>query len=120
MEAGKVFLHFVVVRRLGKGGMGDVYLAEDQKLGRKVALKFLPQEFVQNEDRLRRFEQEARAASALNHPNILTIFEIGEADGYHFIASEYIEGETLRDRIARDGTLQSSKRSILQFKSQRR
>jgi serine/threonine protein kinase len=103
MEAGKVFLHFVVLRRVGKGGMGDVYLAEDQKLGRKVALKFLPPEFVQNEDRLRRFEQEARAASALNHPNILTIFEIGEADGHHFIASEFIEGETLRDRIARAG-----------------
>jgi eukaryotic-like serine/threonine-protein kinase len=105
MEAGKVFLHFVVVSRLGKGGMGDVYLAEDQKLGRKVALKFLPQEFVQHEDRLRRFAQEARAASALNHPNILTIFEIGEAEGHHFIASEFIEGETLRDRIARDGAL---------------
>ncbi|MGH9857492.1 MAG: serine/threonine protein kinase, partial [Acidobacteriota bacterium] len=105
MEAGKTFLHFVVVRSVGKGGMGDVYLAEDQKLGRKVALKFLPQEFVQHEDRLRRFSQEARAASALNHPNILTIFEIGEADGHHFIASEFIEGETLHDRIAQDGAL---------------
>lgn len=105
MEAGKVFLHFVVVSRLGKGGMGDVYLAEDRKLGRKVALKFLPAEFVRNEDRLRRFELEARAASALNHPNILTIFEIGEADGHHFIASEFIEGETLRDRLARAGAL---------------
>jgi eukaryotic-like serine/threonine-protein kinase len=105
MESGKVFLHFVVVNRIGKGGMGDVYLAEDKKLGRKVALKFLPQEFVQHEDRLRRFEQEARAASALNHPNILTIFEIGEAEGHHFIASEFIEGETLRDRIAHGGAL---------------
>ena len=105
MEVGKAFLHFVVVRQLGKGGMGDVYLAEDQKLGRKVALKFLPPEFIQSEDRLRRFELEARAASALNHPNILTIFEIGVADGHHFIASEFIEGETLRDRIARLGAL---------------
>lgn len=107
MEAGKAFLHFVVTSRLGKGGMGEVYLAEDQKLGRKVALKFLPREFVQHEDRLRRFEQEARAASALNHPNILTIFEIGVAEGHHFIASEFIEGETLRDRIAREGALPS-------------
>jgi aminoglycoside phosphotransferase (APT) family kinase protein len=106
MEAGKSFSHFVVVRQIGKGGMGDVYLAEDQKLGRKVALKFLPQEFVQNADRLRRFEQEARAASALNHPNIMTIFEVGEAEGHHFIASEFIEGETLRDKITNTAPLQ--------------
>ena len=85
--------------------MGDVYLAEDQKLGRKVALKFLPQEFVQNADRLRRFELEARAASGLNHPNIVTIFDVGHSDGHHFIASEYIEGQTLRDRITASGPL---------------
>ncbi len=78
--------------------MGEVYLAEDTKLSRKVALKLLPAEFTKDAGRLRRFEQEARAASALNHPNILTIFEIGEADEAHYIATEYIDGETLRDR----------------------
>jgi len=80
--------------------MGEIYLARDAKLSRKVALKLLPGPFTQDQERLRRFEQEARATSALNHPNILTIFEIGEADGRHYIASEFIEGETLGQRIA--------------------
>src|SRR5574341_1961415 len=88
---------------LGKGGMGEVYLAHDTRLGRKVALKLLPPEFTDHKDRLRRFEQEARAASALNHPNIITIYEIGKADteagNLHFIATEFIEGETLRRRM---------------------
>src|SRR5437763_265884 len=79
--------------------MGEVYLAADRRLGRKVALKLLPTSFTQNADRLRRFEQEARAASALNHPNILTIYEIGEVAGAHFIATEFIEGETLRQYL---------------------
>ncbi len=81
--------------------MGEVYLAEDARLGRKVALKLLPAKFVRDEERLRRFEQEARAASALNHPNIITIYEIGQTDSAHFIATELVEGETLRSYMSR-------------------
>ncbi len=81
--------------------MGEVYLAEDETLNRKVALKLLPVRFTQDEERVRRFQREARAASALNHPNILTIYEIGHTDSVHYIATEYIEGETLRDRMAK-------------------
>ncbi len=89
--------HYRILRRLGKGGMGEVLLGEDTKQhGRKVALKVLPQELTRSESRLRRFKQEARAVLALNHPNILTVFEIGESDGSYYIATEYIEGETLR------------------------
>src|SRR5215207_5103961 len=89
--------HYRILRRLGKGGMGEVFLAEDTKQhSRKVALKVLPHELTKSESRLRRFKQEARAILALNHPNILTVFEIGEADGSYYIATEYIEGETLR------------------------
>jgi serine/threonine protein kinase len=91
--------HYEILSTLGKGGMGVVYLAEDKRLGRKVALKFLSASFLNDPDRLRRFEQEARAASALNQPNILTIHEIGETDGRRFIATEYVEGETLRQRL---------------------
>jgi len=86
---------------IGSGGMGEVHLAEDIRLGRKVALKLLRAEFTRDADRLRRFRQEARAASALNHPNILTIYEIGSEDSTHFMATEYIEGETLRQRLRR-------------------
>jgi serine/threonine protein kinase/tetratricopeptide (TPR) repeat protein len=81
--------------------MGEVFLAQDVQLGRKVALKFLPSDLMQNVDRLRRFEQEARAASALNHPNILTIFEVGQTEEVHFIATEFIDGCTLRQHLAR-------------------
>lgn len=87
---------YTLISFLGVGGMGEVYLAEDTKLGRKVALKTLPAEFTNDKERLRRFHHEARAASALNHPNLLTIHEIGSEAGAHFIAAEYIEGETLR------------------------
>src|SRR5437588_9878791 len=89
-----------ILSPLGAGGMGEVYLAEDTRLGRKVALKLLPAQFTQDADRVRRFEQEARAASALNHPNIITIHEIGELDGTHFIVTEFIEGQTLRQPMA--------------------
>src|SRR2546426_4788536 len=88
--------------KIGAGGMGEVYLAEDTQLHRKVALKILPADLASNQDRMRRFEQEATAAAALNHPNIAHIYEIGEADGTHFIAMEYIDGDTLRERIHRD------------------
>ena len=98
--AGQSLLHYRVLSLLGAGGMGEVYLAEDTRLGRKVALKILPKESTQNEERVRRFEQEARAASALNHPNIVTIYEVGQVDGRHFIATEYIEGQTLRGRVS--------------------
>ncbi|HEV8136239.1 MAG TPA: protein kinase [Pyrinomonadaceae bacterium] len=91
--------HYRIVSLLGEGGMGRVYLAEDTKLHRRVALKFLSRSFTEDQDRLRRFEQEARAASALNHPNILTIHEISEFEGHRFIATEFIEGETLRERL---------------------
>ncbi|MEK6374659.1 MAG: protein kinase [Acidobacteriota bacterium] len=89
-----------VGRLIGAGGMGEVYLAEDEVLRRKVALKLLPVRFTQDQERVRRFQREARAVSALNHPNILTIYEIGHADSIHYIATEYIEGETLRERMA--------------------
>jgi serine/threonine protein kinase len=92
---------YEVVSLLGSGGMGEVYLAHDEKLARTIALKLLPAHFTQNQERLRRFQQEARAASALNHPNILTIHELGEADGLQFIATEFVEGETLRERMKR-------------------
>src|SRR5262245_3068092 len=94
--------HYRLLSPLGAGGMGEVYLAEDTKLSRKVALKLLPAEFTRDVVRVRRFEQEARAASALNHPNILTIFEIGEANETHYIATEFIDGQTLRERLNGD------------------
>ncbi len=89
-----------VGRLIGAGGMGEVYLAEDMTLNRKVALKLLPVRFTRDEERVLRFQREARAASALNHPNILTIYEIGEDQAVHYIATEYIEGENLRERMA--------------------
>ncbi len=97
--AGEKIGNYQVLSLLGKGGMGEVYLAKDLKLGREVALKILPRQFAQDRMRMRMFEREARAASALNHPNILTIFELGEFEGSHFIVSEYIEGQTVRARL---------------------
>src|SRR5260370_42065650 len=85
--------------KIGEGGMGEVYLAEDTPLHRKGALKILPSNVATNQDRMRRFEQEATAAAALNHPNIAHASEISEAEGLNFIAMEFVEGETLREKI---------------------
>jgi serine/threonine protein kinase/Tol biopolymer transport system component len=101
ISAGTTLGRYEVRSLIGAGGMGEVYLAQDTQLRRAVALKLLPANFTQDEDRLRRFEQEAYSASALNHPNILTIYEIGNVDSTRFIAMEYVEGETLRQHLSR-------------------
>ena len=96
---GQSLAHYKILEKIGSGGMGDVYLAEDTKLGRKVALKVLPPEFAESEERQARFVREAKAASAIDHPNVAQIFEIGEADGIHFIAMQFVEGQNLAARI---------------------
>ncbi len=90
---------YEIETKLGEGGMGEVYLASDTRLGRKVAVKILPEEFAGDADRLGRFEREARAAAALNHPHIAAVHDIGVEERTHFIVQEYLEGATLRDRL---------------------
>src|SRR3970040_1131394 len=97
---GTTLSHFRILAKIGEGGMGIVYRAEDTSLRRPVALKVLPPELVGNEERRLRFLREARAAAAVNHPNIATVYEVGEADGQGFIAMEHVEGRTLRALIA--------------------
>src|SRR5450759_4229114 len=106
LPAGSTLSHYRIVSKIGAGGMGEVYLAQDTKLDRKVAIKFLHEEFSKDADKLGRFIQEAKAASALNHPNILTVYEIGEVDGKNYIATELIEGQTLREHLSHKESLQ--------------
>jgi len=102
LKSGQVIGSYEIISFISRGGMGEVYLAQDKRLGRKVALKLLPSSVTKDASRLRRFEQEARAASALNHPNIITIYEIREANSTLMIATEFVEGETLRQRLGCD------------------
>src|SRR2546430_16539691 len=99
VAAGASLGKFEIVSMIGRGGMGEVYRARDGRLGRDVALKLLPPDLSIDENRMHRFEQEARAASSLNHPNILTIHEIGDAGGTSFLVTEVVDGATLRERL---------------------
>jgi serine/threonine protein kinase len=97
---GTTLSHFKITAKLGEGGMGEVYRAQDTKLGREVAIKVLPAEMAANQERLERFQREAMALAALDHPNIAVIYEVGEADGYPFLVMQLVKGQTLRQVLA--------------------
>src|ERR1700732_4171151 len=115
LPAGTKLGPYEIVAPLGAGGMGEGYRARDTRLGRDVAVKVLPASFAKDAERLRRFEQEARAAGALNHPNILTIYDVGVHDGALYVVYELLEGETLRNRLS-EGAL--SRRKAIEYASQ--
>lgn len=115
LKAGEQLGHYCIAKKIGAGGMGEVFLAEDTRLDRKVAIKMLPADFAADEDRVRRFEHEARATSALNHPNILTVYDIGTHNGSSFIVEELLEGEELRERL-NDGAI--SQRKAIEYAGQ--
>ncbi|MGB9178191.1 MAG: protein kinase, partial [Pyrinomonadaceae bacterium] len=101
LKEGQVISHYRVIERVGKGGMGEVYRAQDMTLERIVALKILHEDVAYDAQRMRRFQQEARTTSALNHPNIITVYEVGEEGDTHFIATEFVDGLTLRQFMRR-------------------
>src|ERR1700757_2546055 len=112
---GTILGQYEIQSPLGAGGMGEVYRARDTRLDREVAIKVLPESFARDADRLRRFEQEARTVAALNHPNILGVYDIGEHDGSPYIVCELLEGETLREKM-REGAM--SQRRVLEYAAQ--
>src|SRR5512132_2300603 len=115
LDSGTKFGRYEILSRLGKGGMGEVYLAKDTKLDRNVALKILPAELASSRERMLRFVQEAKAAAALNHPNVAHVYEISEHDGLNFIAMEYVDGRTLREKIHYE---QTELRKLLKYLQQ--
>src|SRR5882762_5286388 len=104
LSANTTLAHYRIVSKIGAGGMGEVYLAQDTRLDRRVALKILPADVAANRDRMERFVREAKSAAALNHPNIAHMYEIGESAGTHFIAMEFVDGQTLREKIHQERT----------------